>query len=157
MKTQKPPYPGTIGGLSGLKEGREQVSDWERGGRQKGLAANPVHGQSWRSLIFPSGWCRQNCFWITAPDFVALFNKASHSFFLLLWQPLKALVSLVQRNRGQRTKEAGRQAWWQVVPWTARCHTWINFFSGRRCLAVDPHRSLCLDETHKILSEVGIY
>jgi len=51
MKTQKTPPPNleTPRGTKWIEEGREQVREPEREGRQKGLAANPVHGQSWMS------------------------------------------------------------------------------------------------------------
>lgn len=141
----------------------------EREGRQKGLAVNPVHGQSWRSLIFLPGWCRQNSGWITAPYFIALFKKASPSSFVCSDNLSEGLGSWVQKDQGTVDKEVGRQAWWQDVPWTVWCHTWINLFRGRRCMAVDHPLSLSLlgvwgrqtqnslvDETHKIFSEVGI-
>lgn len=134
---QKPPLHGTHRRTKWIEEGREQVREPEREGRPKGLAANPVHGQSWRSLIFLLRRCRQNSCWITTPYSIVLFKKTS-PFFLCSDNLSKVWLSCVQRDQATEDKEAGRQAWWQDVSWTVGCHTWINLLSGRRCMAVDP-------------------
>ncbi|KAG8006405.1 hypothetical protein GBF38_000972 [Nibea albiflora] len=46
-ENKKPPCPDTIHRKTKwIEEGREQARESEREGRQKGLAANPLHGQS---------------------------------------------------------------------------------------------------------------
>ena len=107
MKTQKPPAAiGDHRRTKWIEEGREQVRESEREGRQEGLAANPVHGQSRRSLIFLSRWCRQNNRWITPPYFIALFKKESPSFFRRT-DGLKVWLLACRGTREQRTKKQG--------------------------------------------------
>lgn len=48
-------------------------------------------------------------------------------------------------NREQKTKKPGDKAWGQDVLWTVWCHTWINLFSGRLCMAADALFFVCSD------------
>ena len=71
----------------------------------------------------------------------------------------KSLAYCMQKDQGTEDKEAGQHACWQDVSRTVWCHTWINLFSGRRCVAVDPPSPSVLGvcgRQHKIRSEVGI-
>lgn len=124
---------------------RRLVRESEREGRQKGLAANPVHGQSWRSFIVLPERCRRNSYWITPLYFIALSKSASAFFFCsdcFRWLS-KGFTSWVHRE--QRTKKPGDKAWGQDVLWTVWCHTWINLFSGRLCMAADALFFVCSD------------
>lgn len=82
----------------------------EREEKQKGLGANPVHGQSQRSLIFLPRRCRQSSSWITTLYLIGLFKTASDPLFpLLLTVFIASQGSSVLGEEGEkkRTKLGG--------------------------------------------------
>lgn len=137
-----------------IEEGREQVTESERQGRQKGLTANPVHGQS---FIFLPRRCRPNTCWISTPYSNFLFKKISPCSdnpadgLAVLWtegpgnrgQRIRAAVLVTGCLRDRRVPHMDKPLTWETPP-TPHLGVW-----GRQA------QNNLLEETLEILPEVG--